>query len=389
MTTNFDVITNRRGWDSGKWNTYEADVLPMWVADMDFPAADVILEAIQHRVQHGVFGYGDGYPTLKTVICERMHRLYNWTVTPEQVMFLPGVVCSLNVVHRAVAEPGAGVLMQPPIYPPFLTAPDNHGMVKQLAELVLTEKDGNRYYEIDFDAFEAAITPQTKLFMLCQPHNPIGRSFTRDELKRMMEICIRHDLIICSDEIHCELMLADFEHSPTATLDAAVAERCITLMAPSKTFNLPGLGLSFAIIQNPDLYAKMEKAQMGIVPHCNLLGVVAAEAAYTQAEAWRQELLRYLTANRDYVVDFVNQNLPGVRTTVPEATYLAWLDCRESGIEGEPFDFFLNEAKVALNQGSRFGEAGAGFVRLNFGCPRETLKQGLTQMQRALMTIDD
>lgn len=387
MTTNFDVITDRRNWDSGKWNMYEPDVLPMWVADMDFPAADIILEAIQHRVKHGVFGYGDGYPNLKTIICERMEQLYNWAVTPEQIMFLPGVVCSLNVVHRAVAEPGAGVLMQTPVYPPFLTAPDNHGMVKHVAELVLTEKGGNLHYEIDFDAFEASITPQTKLFMLCHPHNPVGRAFTREELTRMLDICIRHDLTICSDEIHCELMMAGLTHIPSATLGKEVAERCITLMAPSKTFNLPGLGLSFAIIQNPDLYEKMEKAKMGIVPHCNLLGAVAAEAAYTQAEDWRQGLLRYLTTNRDYVVDFVNQHLPGIRTTMPEATYLAWLDCRESGIEDNPFDFFLNEAKVALNQGSNFGEAGEGFVRLNFGCPRATLQQGLEQMQRALISL--
>ncbi|MEM7031838.1 MAG: PatB family C-S lyase [Chloroflexota bacterium] len=385
MTINFDNSPERRGSDSSKWTKYGPDVLPMWVADMDFPAADVILDAVHKRVSHGFFGYGNGFPELKTVICERMKDRYDWDVMPDQVILYPGVISGFNSVHRAVAEEGDGVLVQTPMYPPILGAPKNHAMQVNLAELALTEQAGNLRYEIDFDAFEAAITPQTSLFLLCHPHNPIGRSYTPDELTRMAEICLKHDVVICSDEIHCELMMDGLKHTPMASLSEEIGQRCITLMAPSKTFNLPGLGFSFAIIQNPELYAKLETAKLGIVPHYNVLGATAATAAYTQGSEWHEALLAYLLKNRDTLVDFVNNELPGVRTTVPEATYLGWLDCRESGIDGDPFEFFLDNAKVALNAGPTFGTAGDGFVRLNFGCPRERLLEGLNRMKVAML----
>lgn len=387
MTFNFDAIIDRSSSDSNKWTEYDDTVLPMWVADMDFRAPEPVLETLHARIDHGVFGYGYLAPRCHEIICERMARLYNWHVTPEQVVFMPGVVSGLNIACRMINEPGNGVLVQPPVYPPFLSAPENQGMVAQHAPLLETMRDGHLYYEIDFDAFEAAITPQTRLFMLCSPHNPVGRQFTRDELTRLAEICVRHDLLICSDEIHCELLLSGRDHIPTATLAPEIAERCVTLLAPSKTFNIPGLGFSFAIVQDNALRARVLETMKGIAGHPSILGIAAAEVAYTQCDDWHEAMLAYLTANRDYVVDFVDMQLPGIRTTIPEATYLAWLDCRDAGLVDQPFEFFLEAAKVAMNPGPAFGDGGDGFVRLNFGCPRDTLVDGLQRIKFALASI--
>ena len=228
----------------------------------------------------------------------------------------------------------------------------------------------------------AAIDPGTRLFMLCHPHNPVGRSFSVSELQRLAAICERHDLIVCSDEIHGDLLLDGRRHVPFATLAPEIAQRCITLMAPSKTFNIAGLGASFAIIQNPSLRRRFQQAMRGIVPDVNVLALHAALAAYQHGADWLDELRVYLAANRDFMLDFVRRQLPGVRSTVPEATYLAWLDCRGAGLE-QPQAFFLQQAGVALNDGATFGPGGAGFVRLNFGCPRSTLAEGLERMRRA------
>lgn len=384
MTYNFDQLIERRHTDSAKWNYFAEDVLPMWVADMDFRSPEPVVQALRRRVEHGVFGYGWPTEEEREVICERMARLYDWEVTPDQVLFLPGVVSSLNAACRAVGKPGDGILVQTPVYYPFLSAPGNYEMTVDIAELPLTCQGDTLYYEIDYDVFEAAITPRTRMFLLCSPHNPTGRSYTREELTRLAEICVRHNLIICSDEIHCDLMMDGNAHLPTAAIDPEISERCITLMAPSKTFNIPGLGLNFAIVQNPNLMTHFKQATAGIVPHVRLMGVVAAMAAYTKGGEWLDALLKYLTSNRDFLVDYVAEHLPGIRTTIPEATYLAWLDCREGGIEGNPFDFFLEKARVGLNEGGQFGPGGEGFVRLNYGCPRFTLMEGLERMRKAL-----
>ena len=387
MSPNFDQLIERRGTDSGKWQQYGNDVLPLWVADMDFVSPQPVIDALQQRISHGVFGYGSTPTELSNTICERLERLYNWHVTAKEIVFLPGLVSGLNVVCRATGEPGSSVLVQTPVYPPFLKAPGNQAQTLDVAQLTLRTNGSTLSYEIDFDAFEAAIKPTTRLFILCNPHNPIGREYTVDELTRLAEICARHNLIICSDEIHCDLLLNGTPHRPLVTVAPEIAGQCITLMAPSKTFNVPGLGCSFAIIQDVKLRKQFNRAVMGIVPHVNILGSVAAHAAYTQGGEWLEQLLAYLAANRDFVVDYVTNCLPGMRVTVPEATYLAWLDCRETGIEGNPHHFFLEHAKVALNDGELFGPGGEGFVRLNFGCTRATLGQALNQMREALLKI--
>jgi cystathionine beta-lyase len=384
MPYNFDRLPSRHNTDSLKWHRY-GNVLPLWVADMDFPAPEWVLAALHQRIAHGIFGYGAPPDALTETLCARMADRYDWTVTPEQIVYLPGLVCGLNVVCRAIGEPGDEVLVQTPVYPPFLAAPGYQERRLMTAELTAELRNGQLYYTFDDTAFAAAISPRTRLFILCHPHNPVGRAFNQNELARLAAFCERHDLTVCSDEIHCDLLLDGRRHTPFATLSSDMARRCITLMAPSKTFNIPGLGASFAIIQNSELRQRFKQALRGIVPGVNVLGLIAAQAAYQHGGDWLQELLRYLAANRDYLADFVHRYLPGLHMTIPEATYLAWLDCREAGIPGNPHEFFLQRAGVALNDGATFGPGGAGFVRLNFGCSRALLAEGLERMQAAMV----
>ena len=385
MAYNFDQIIDRRGSDSVKWGYYDEDVLPLWVADMDFASPEPVIRALCERADHGVFGYGMAPPELTEVIVDRLQRLYGWQVSPEALVFVPGVVIGFNLACRAVASPGEGVLVQTPVYFPILYAPGNAGLTCD--EMELTRRaDG--HYTIDFDAFEAAITDRTRIFILCNPHNPVGRVFRGDELEQMAGICLRHNIVICSDEIHCDLLFSGSRHLPIASLDAEIAKHTITLIAPSKTFNIPGLKCSVAIVQNVELREKLQAARAGLVSRMiNVMGYTAALAAYRDGQPWLGEVLRYLEANRDFVLEYVEAHLPGITMGKPEGTYLAWLDCRQSDIPANPHEFFLQEARVALNNGAIFGQGGEGFVRLNFGCPRSTLAEALDRMKGALATL--
>lgn len=380
MPYNFDHLLDRRSSDSLKWNLYDAEVLPLWVADMDFVSPEPVLRALHARIDHGVFGYGKAPAELREVIVERLARLYGWRVTPEDLVFLPGVVPGFNLAARALTTPGDGLLIQTPVYPPFLEVPAHAGLTLNSMELT-RRADG--YYEIDFDVF-AACAARSRLFLLCNPHNPVGRAFHEDELRQMAELCLRHGVTLCSDEIHCDLLFSGTRHIPIAALDPEIAAQTITLMAPSKTYNIAGLECSFAVIQNPDLRRRFEAARQGMVPGCNLLGYVAALAAYRNGQEWLDEVLRYLEANRDFLRQFVAAELPGITMSPLEATYLAWLDCRALELPGKPCDFFRERARVGLNDGATFGPGGEGFVRLNFGCPRATLTEALMRMKAAL-----
>jgi cystathionine beta-lyase len=291
------------------------------------------------------------------------------------------VVTGFNQAIHAVTEPGDGVLVQTPVYYPMLYAPDNAGC--SLDEMELTRQPDGQY-EIDLDAFEAALSDRTRIFLLCNPHNPVGRVFRRDELLAMAEICQRHDVVICSDEIHCDLIFRGQQHLPIASLAPEISARTITLMAPSKTYNIAGIHASVAIVEDEALRQRFEKAKAGLVPRLDVMGYTAMLAAYRDGGPWLAAVLDYLEANRDFLFDYVEQNLPGVQMARPEGTYLAWLDCRQTGIEGSPHKFFLEQAKVALNEGAMFGRGGEGFVRLNFACPRQTLVEALERMKAAL-----
>lgn len=392
MKYNFDHIIDRRSTNSNKWTRYPEDVLPLWVADMDFPAPLPVQEALHKAVEHGIFGYESPSTTLMETVCQRMDALYNWHIEPEMVIATPGIVSGFNAAARAVCAPGEGILMQPPVYFPFLQVHENIGLTRQYAPLVQVADDQLIHYEINIEAFEAAMKSsdtKTRMFLLCNPHNPTGSAFTDKQLSQMAEVCLRHDVIICSDEIHSELLLDDTKHIPIATLSREIADRTITLIAPSKTFNTAGLFCGFAIIPNLELRKRYRKAVEQMTLHVNSLGQIAAQAAFSgDCDDWLAEVLAYMTANRDFMVKYMQENLPEIRLTVPNATYLAWLDCNPllaSGLfSGSPFEFFLNEAKVALNAGSEFGPGGEGFVRLNFACPRSTLKEALGRIREAL-----
>jgi cysteine-S-conjugate beta-lyase len=384
MAFDFDAVIERRGTGSAKWAMYPDDVLPMWVADMDFPSPAPVAQALQERAAQGFFGYEFQSPQLFEVLCERMQRLYDWQVAPEHFVLLPSLVSGINVVYRAIGEAGDHILTTTPIYPPFLASAANHQKTCNTVELPLTRSGRRLTYGLDYEKIEAAFTDRTRLLMLCNPQNPVGQMYDKQQLTQIAEICMRHDAIICSDEIHCDLILSDKRHVPLASLAPEIAERTITLMAPSKTFNLPGLGCGFAIVPNAELRNRLTKASYMLIPHVNAMGLAAALAAYSAGQPWLVELLAYLKANRDYYVDFIDQHLPQLATTAPEATYLGWIDCREAGIEGSPFKFFLEQAKVALSDGAMFGPGGAGFVRLNFATPRSLLQEGLERMRGAL-----
>lgn len=384
MTHDFDTLTDRRNSDSEKWRRYGPDVLPLWVADMDFRSPEPVIQALQERVAHGVFGYGAEPSELRGVIVERLERLYGWQVSEEDLVFVPGVVTGFNLACRAVAAPGDGVLMQTPVYPPILAAPAYAGLQRHAMQLTA---DATGRYTVDLDAFAATITPATRLFILCNPHNPVGRAFTRDELAPMADLCLQHRIVIISDEIHCDLLLGDSRHIPIASIAPEIADQTITLMAPSKTFNIAGLKCSFAVIQNRDLRRRYLAARAGLVPGVNVMGFVAALAAYRHGQPWLDDLLAYLNGNVDFLLAYVADHLPGVRVHRPEATTLAWLDCRAAEIPGNPHRFFLERACVAVNDGDTFGPGGEGCVRLNFGCPRVVLAEALDRMSEALRLI--
>ncbi len=382
MIHDFDRVIDRRRTESSKWHTYPPDVLPLWVADMDFRSPEPVIRALRERVEHGVFGYGAEQPEFYEVFLDRLQTRYGWRVSPEAILVIPGVIPGFNLAARALTTAGDGLLLQTPVYPPIRRVPGNVGLTSDEMEL---ERQPDGRYAIDFERFEAAIGERTRMFLLCNPHNPVGRVFRRDELQRMAEICVRRGLLICADEVHCELTFSRQQHVPIASLDAEIAARTITLMAPSKSFNLPGLKCSVAIIPDASLREKFVAARLDLVRAVNVLGYPAALAAYRDGQPWLDALLRYLEANRDFVVESVRSKLPGVSAASPEATYLAWLDCREADLpDSDPYTFFLDKARVALNDGKTFGRGGAGFVRLNFACPRATLAEGLDRMRHAL-----
>ncbi len=384
MSFDFDSVIERRDTDSTKWSRYDPDILPLWVADMDFRSPEPILSALKRRVDHGVFGYGVELEALKEVVCDRMARLQKWQVTPEMILFLPGLVCGLNVICRAVGEEGDAVMVNTPVYPPFLMAPRNQGRELQAVELPIELRRGRLEYPLDVEALEREITPRTRLFILCNPHNPTGRAYRASELRVLADFCLAHDLILCSDEIHCDLITGETPHLSIAALVPEIADRTVTFLAPSKTFNIAGLGCGFAIIPNSELRNRFQKAARGLVPEVNVLGMSASLSAYTECREWLTALLEYLQGNRDFLLGYADRNWPDIRMTQPEATYLGWLDCRDLDLERRPYNFFLERARVALNDGRFFGPGGDSFVRLNFGCPRSTLETALKRMTAAL-----
>ena len=375
---NFDTCPDRSGYGSLKWDKYKGrDILPLWVADMDFVSAPEICAALQERAGHGVFGYTVPYDAANKAVLDYLEREHQYSARAAWLNWLPGLVPALNLCCRAFAGPDESVMTATPVYPPFLTAPEYAGRGRITVPLCLEDDK----WTLDFAAMEEAIQPNTRIFILCNPHNPVGRVYTREELTRLGEFCEKHDLVLVSDEIHCDLVFDDSaKHIVTATLSPELAARTVTLMAPSKTYNLPGLACAFSVIEDPALRFKFQKTIRGIITEVNCFGYAGCRAAYEHGEPWRRALLAYLRDNYDFLFRFVQERLPEIVFRPMEATYLAWFDVRRLELEN-PAQFF-EEHGVGLSDGVPFGAP--GHLRLNFGCPRFRLEEGLEKMERAL-----
>jgi cystathionine beta-lyase len=406
MSTPFDFDTriDRSATSSSKWNRYAGrDVIPLWVADMDFRCAPPIVDALRQRVEHGIFGYTDPPAQLAPTIAAALERDHGWHIEPDWLVWMPSLVVGLNAVSRAFADEGDDLLTAVPIYPPFLSAPQNAGrnavrvMLREAhpspqpspargeGELRPAPPTGEREtlparWEWDFDALEAATGPRARALLLCSPHNPTGRVWTHGELQQLAAFARRHDLTVVSDEIHCGLVLdEDKRHVPFATISDDAAARTVTLMSASKTFNTPTLGCAFAIASNPELRARLRRTMAGIVHHVGGLGYVATLAAYRDGRPWQTALLDYLRGNRA-LVESELAAMPGLRSWHIEATYLAWIDARGLG-HPNPFALF-EDAGVGLYDGALFGTP--GYLRLNFACPRTLLAEALRRMRAAV-----
>lgn len=380
MAFNFDQWVDRSHSDSVKWDKYrDRDIIPLWVADTDFPSPPAIIAALQQRVAHAVFGYGHPSPELIEVFTQRMLERYGWRINPEWLIFLPGLVCGLNLCVRAFTAEGEGTLAPSPIYPPFRKAAKFAGRSQLPIPLTLEDKR----WVLDLTTITGQLNGREKLLLLCNPQNPGGTVYRRQELLQQHAFAQRHDLIVCSDEIHCDLLLEPgCQHIPFATLNEDAGQRSITLMSPSKTFNIAGLGASMALVPNTALRQKLIRTRSGIVPEVDILALVAAQAAYQHGQDWLDELLVYLRANRDLVTERINA-IPGLQLQPIEATYLAWIDCSQLAVDN-PHAFF-EQAGVGLSPGLDFGNR--HFVRLNFGCRRELLSQALDRMLIATRSL--
>ncbi|MBP2650789.1 MAG: cystathionine beta-lyase [Firmicutes bacterium] len=383
----FNQIIDRRQSGAEKWDDCKNifgcdDVLPMWVADMDFPSPPEVVSALMSRASHGVYGYpvkGDSY---YQAAIDWVKDRHDWTVERGWINSTPGVVSAMSIAVQAFTNPGDKVLIQPPVYPGFFKAVQNNG--RKLVENPLSW-NGDRYV-IDFTDLDAKLATGVKVVILCSPHNPVGRVWTQEELMRLGEICLNHGVLVIADEIHSDLVFRGHNHLPFAALSPDFAANSVTCISPSKTFNVAGLNTALTIIPDDGLRRRYQ-AVLGAmhVEEGNIFGITALEAAYRQGESWLENVLAYLEENADLVVSYFQKLDNGIKTIKPEATYLAWLDCRELGLEvAKVPTFFIHKAKVGLSDGRRFGEQGAGFMRLNFACPREVLIQGLERISAAL-----
>ena len=399
MKYDFDCLIDRCGTDCSKWDAREAlfgskDVLPMWVADMDFPIAKPIVDALQRRMEHEIYGYAQTPTSVVEAVVERMKRKYDWKVDPEWLVFTPGVVPALYASVKAFTHPGDEVIIQEPVYGPFRSSVTANGCLIVNNQLKLI----NGHYEIDFADLAAKFkprggglrpaSPRVRLMLLCQPHNPVGRVWSREELRRMGDIVIGNDAIMVSDEIHCELLFRGFKHLPFAAISEEFAQSSIVCMAPSKTFNLAGLRASTIIIPNKKIRERFNAARAGIMPGPNVFGLIGLEAAYRYGDEWLEQLLEYLQGNLEFLVEYFEARIPEIKVIRPEGTYLVWLDCRGLGMDDANLrTLFREKALVGLEDGYTFGAGGSGFQRMNIACPRPTLKDALGRIERAVSQV--
>jgi len=384
---NFDQIIERAGTDCLKWDGREAvfgrqEILPLWVADMDFAAPPAVVAALQKRASHPVYGYPFRTPAVDQAISGWLKKRHGWTVEADWLLLTNGVVPALNLAVLAFTEPGDSVIIQPPVYRPFFKAVENNKR-----ELLLNGlKEENGRYTIDFEQLARIVDDRTKMLIFCSPHNPVGRVWTREELTKLGQFCLEHRILLVSDEIHSDLVYKGYTHIPLASLTPELAKNTITCIAPSKTFNVPGLATAVTIIPDQERRERFRRIMEATgVGAGNLFGLCALQAAYDEGEEWLEALLDYLRGNLETVMEFVAERLPGIKVIKPEGTFLVWLDFRGLGLTPEQLSAFLiNEAKVGLNDGRGFGPGGDGFQRMNIACPRAVLKEALIRIEQAV-----
>ena len=377
MKHNFDQIIPRKDTHSTKWLKFsDEDVLPMWIADMDFACPSVITNAMTQRIDQGIFGYTDTPSDLTEVFVRKVYENTEWKIQDEWVVWIPGGVVGLNVSCKTVLAPGEMAMVPSPIYAPFTEAPEN--MERGFVKNYLVDTKGR--LEFDLEAIETILTEDTKMFFLCNPHNPGGTVFSKQEIEKISSICEERKIIVCSDEIHSDLILEEgLRHVPFASLNKYNEEHSITIMGPCKTYNLAGFPIAAAIIPNEELRDDFVRNTKGIVAHIDSIAFVAAEAAYSKGDIWHSELLDYLKFNRKILSERINK-IEGISLKGPEAGFLAWIDCRNSEISN-PAEFFINEAKVGVHDGAWFGNK--DYVRLNFGCPSSLLEDAISRIEKA------
>jgi cystathionine beta-lyase len=390
MTWNFDEPVVREGTDCIKYDLREEifgikDVIPMWVADMDFNTPDFIIKALKNRLNHEIFGYSLKPEEYYQSIISWLIRKHSWPIEKDWISFSPGVVPALNFATLAFTKPGDGIIVQPPVYFPFFSAVESHG--RKLIYNPLRENKGR--WEMDFENLESSIDADTKMIIISNPHNPVGRVWSREELNRLAAICLKNNILILSDEIHCDLVLPDYTHTPLASLSEKIAQKTVTFIAPSKTFNLAGLSTSSVVISNPVL----RKSFTGVieslhVTNGNIFGTIASIAAYSQGYEWLSALLGYIDNNISFVEDYCNQMIPEILPVRPEATYMIWLDCRKLAMNGKELrEFFVKKAGVGMNEGSTFGPGGEGFMRMNVASSHRVVMKAMEQIEKAVSTI--
>ena len=385
LVHDFDEVVNRRGTDSKKYSVYPEDVIPMWIADSDFKAPQPVVDALVERVQQGVYGHTPVSPRLKAAAAKWQETRFGWEVNPDAVEFVPGVISGVISAVRALSHPGDNIVIQTPCYPPFTDLSEHNGRHLLRNELIL--KDGR--YEIDFEDFEAKVKdPRTKLFILCNPQNPTGRVFSREELIRLGELCLKYHVTVLSDEIHSDLVYSGHKHIPFASISKEFEQNTISFMNPSKTFNLPGFRTAAFIAANPVLKnAVHDMVVNNKAIGENICGTVAFCTAYEQCAYYADQMVAYLEENRNLVEETL-KDVNGIDVIHAEGTYLLWLDCRKLNMSQEELDrFFVETVKLGLNSGKSFGPEGAGFLRMNIACPRSTVKEAMNRIVTAVKAL--
>lgn len=392
MIWNFDENVEREGtfcvkYDLRKEIFGNPDVIPMWVADMDFRTPDFVINALSKRLDHEICGYSFRPPEYFSTISEWLKKRHGWIIENEWICFSPGIVPALNFCTLAYTKPGDSVIVQPPVYFPFFSAVEAHGRKLIFNNL----KESDRKYRMDFEQLMDGITPDTRMIMISNPHNPVGRIWTREELETLADICLRNNILILSDEIHSDLVMPGYKHIPLASLSEEIASKTITLIAPSKTFNLAGLSTSSVIISNPELRKSFNAIVENLhVGNGNLFGTIASISAYANGHEWLEQLITYLSGNIRFAEDFCRERIPQIVPVTTEATYMMWLDCRKLGMKGRELNsFFINQAGVGLNEGSTFGNGGEGYMRMNVATTRKTLQRALEQIEKAVSDFNE